>query len=347
MKFGRIIYGTNKKQTKSFQYANVGDYFQTFAIDHIYDYMGIPKDQIVTIERHNLRTYNGEPVVLPMQGWFGGLKGDEIFPLSPKITPIYLGYHSITNSHYKDITSYKVNAPVGCRDEATWAKMQENSIDSFISGCMTITMERRKNEPFNGKVFLVDAPEGIEKYIPPELKEQIEYVTHEVPVQLKNSSEEECIRLEILSRELLNRYRNEAVLVITSRLHCAGPCLGLGIPVILAREYFDERYTWIDRYTQLYTPDHFQSIDWNVKPVEIEETKASLIKMATSMLRRDTDRNLAEQIHKYYMNRNRSIIKIPIKLKAYYAVHSRFPRLADFLREVVLQRFTVATGRRK
>ena len=33
MKYARLVYGKNNKQMSVVQYANLGDYFQTFAID--------------------------------------------------------------------------------------------------------------------------------------------------------------------------------------------------------------------------------------------------------------------------------------------------------------------------
>ena len=66
------------------QYANLGDYFQTFAIDNIYKELQIKEEDIVTINRSELYKYEGEELTLPMQGWFGYIKGIEIFPLPEK-----------------------------------------------------------------------------------------------------------------------------------------------------------------------------------------------------------------------------------------------------------------------
>lgn len=54
MKYARLVYGKNNKQMSVVQYANLGDYFQTFAIDNIYKELQIKEEDIVTINRSEL-----------------------------------------------------------------------------------------------------------------------------------------------------------------------------------------------------------------------------------------------------------------------------------------------------
>lgn len=54
-----------------------------------------------------------------------------------------------------------------------------------------------------------------------------EYVSHMIPVKGVNSQEEWLN----IARSLLNKY-SKAKFVVTSRIHCALPCLGIGTPVI-------------------------------------------------------------------------------------------------------------------
>ena len=106
------------------QYANLGDYFQTFAIDNIYKELQIKEEDIVTINRSELYKYEGEELTLPMQGWFGYIKGIEIFPLPEKIRPVFLGYNCTSKALYtpKHIATYNEYSPVCCRDEKTYKK---------------------------------------------------------------------------------------------------------------------------------------------------------------------------------------------------------------------------------
>ena len=218
---------------------------------------------------------------------------------------------------------------------------------AYLTGCMTITLPERKTTPKKTHVFLVDAPKGIEKYMPEELRENVSYITQEIPINTECDVEEEIERVEGVARKLLDRYRDEATLVVTSRLHCAGPCLGMGIPVILARNYFDDRYGWIDKYLPFYTPDKFDQINWYPEAVDLSAIKPVLIEFAKkAILREPGSEELMKQIHSYYMDRERQKIRVPFYTKAYIRMHEKFPKAADFLREVVFRRFTVATARK-
>jgi len=347
MKYGRIIYGINRKQSKKFQYANIGDWFQTFAIDEIYRKMGIKADQIVNIDRSNLCNYDGEKIIVPMQGWFGHIKGKNIFPLSPQIEPVFFGFHSVDSLYYKPlcINTYAQYQPIGCRDEPTYNMMRAHKLDAFISGCMTLLLPAQEKKPSNGKVFLVDAPFGVLKYIPKSLRSNVEVITQEVPVVWGNSDAEETDRLEKLSKNLLERYRNEAIMVVTSRLHCASPCLGMGIPVILARNYFDERYSWIDKYLPLYSKDSFSSINWDIKPLDLSVQREKLYNMAEQMLRECAEDDVIRDIHQFYLDRKRYPIHTPFVTKTFLSMHKVFPKTTDFIREKLLHKFTVATCR--
>ena len=348
MKYARLVYGNNKKRMATGQFINVGDYIQTFAIDKLYERMKIESGKICTIDRTKLYEYQGEKVKLPMQGCFGYIKGAEVFPLPNGIEPVFFGYSSVTKAHYtrKCINTYKKNEPVCCRDEGTWKLMRRKGVEAYLTGCLTITLPEREKEPENGKVFLVDAPPTVEKYMPEALRKNIVYVTHEIQWNQDNPDAEEQKRIEALSQAILERYKNEAALVITSRLHCAAPCMAMGIPVILVRNYFDERYMWIDKYLPLYTPDKFEEIDWYPVKVDLSEIKPIVLDMATSILRDSDEKDqLIKYVHDFYMSRHKGKIQTPFHVKMYFAIREKCPKFADFMREVVLKRYIVATAR--
>lgn len=73
-------------------------------------------------------------------------------------------------------------------------------------------------------------------------KEPVQFVSHDYPLSLSHKE-----RFAI-AENLLKKYAT-AKLVITSRIHCALPCLALGTPVILCVNNFDEkRYRGLDRF---------------------------------------------------------------------------------------------------
>lgn len=350
MKYAQLTYGRNKCRMASAEYVNLGDYFQTFAINNIYKKLNISNEDIQRIDKAQIREYKGETLLLPMQGWFGYIKGMDIFPMSSDIKPVFLGYHCVDRKNYRKecIENYKTFSPVGCRDQGTYCIMKKHGINAYLTGCLTITLPERKEVPQKTHVFLVDAPNGIEKYMPKELSENISYITQEIPFISKNSSDKENERVWNIAQNLLERYKTEATLVVTSRLHCAGPCLGMGIPVILARNYFDERYAWIDKYLPLYTPKDFQSIDWYPEKVDLSTIKPLLFEMVSNMIfdLPQTEQSM-QKIHDFYMDRKRGNIFKPFYVQAYLGMHKTFPKTADFLREIVFNKFTVATARNK
>jgi hypothetical protein len=79
------------------------------------------------------------------------------------------------------------------------------------------------------------------------------------------------------TRALLNRYRDEARLVITQRLHCAVPCMAMGIPVVFARRRITQRSWWLENLIPLYDEATFKCIDWNPESLELETIKQNMI----------------------------------------------------------------------
>lgn len=347
MKYGRLVYGRNRINTEN-QFGNLGDCFQTFAIDNLYKLAGILENQIVSLKREFLSEYKGEKVLLPMQGWFGLIKGmTDIYPLSNDILPLYIGYHCVSNKQCRKMICFLKSASndsifyIGCRDFETYRKMKNLSISlsTYLSGCLTLTLPTRilqKDEKPN-KVFCVDIPTNLKNYIPKEYLANIECITHELAFT------DETLEKEAYA--LLKRYEKEAKLVITSRLHCATVCLALGIPVILAREYFDDRYGFINRYLRLYTPELFSKIDWYPKVVNLDDEKQKLVDLFVSLIKNQNDEKLAKSVHNLYEPFSNIKLRTPLKTRLFRIAQESCPSFVDFMREKVLYKFSVATGR--
>lgn len=80
---------------------------------------------------------------------------------------------------------------------------------------------------------------------------------------------------------LLTRYKNEAKLIITSALHCASPCVAMGIPVILCRQNDEQltRFSALDGILPIYTIDDFRKkrVDFSPQTPNIEALKRAMI----------------------------------------------------------------------
>ena len=77
MKFANLALDSDKKME------NIGDWVQIFAIENLFEYMNIKKNEIVHIKISELSTYDGEYVILPINYPLYGY-----YHLSYKIIPV-------------------------------------------------------------------------------------------------------------------------------------------------------------------------------------------------------------------------------------------------------------------
>lgn len=259
MKFANLALDTNKKME------NIGDWVQIFAIENLYDYMGISKEEIIPIKISELSCYDGEYVILPINYPFYGY-----YQLSHKIIPVYLGI-SVMSGSVADGLRMKNFQPIGCRDYHTMREMQKAGLEAYYGGCLTITFPKR--EVSGGKTFIVDVSDNVLQRIPDHVKANAEYVKHVY-------YNEECGGEE-KARKIYERYVKEAGLVITSRIHCAQPCLAAGIPVVFICEIKSFRYEVIKQFIPVYTLEEMEQIDWNPKPIELEKHKKRMLECAS------------------------------------------------------------------
>ena len=226
---------------------NIGDDIQSYSALRF-----LPKVDYY-IEREALDLFvpeKKEQIITIMNGWF--LHSKINFPISPYIFPIYISTHfSAYNSggittEYLDNTTSEMNryGPIGCRDSGTMELLKSKGISNYFSGCMTLTIEKNPKVEKKDYICIVDIEEEAEKYLKENLKgkETIIKRTHVLDKE-KNKKLSWDRRFKNV-RELLDTYQ-AAKLVITSRLHCALPCLALGTPVLLLydenKEYTKDR----------------------------------------------------------------------------------------------------------
>ncbi|MBP3196592.1 MAG: polysaccharide pyruvyl transferase family protein [Butyrivibrio sp.] len=337
MKYGRLVY--NDLDSDITSYTNVGDWCQTFAVDRIYEKIGVPKEDIVDINRSEIGTYKGEKVLVIIQADCRQLEKKDFFPVSRDVVPVYLGVHRTQKKHILEGID-KNSEIIGCRDEASYEMFKELGYDAFISGCLTTTLPKRKEGNYS-EVYLVDCPSEVEQYVPKEYEGHVHKFTHEI---FNRANPEQD------SRKYYEEYRDNARLVVTSRLHCAVPCMAMGIPVILVRKYFDDRYAWLEKFIKPYLPEEFSDINWNVSPVDLEEHKEKLFKIAKYMIEAKTDSSnyknsefveLKNNMHQFFSYRKRITYKAPFKARMYWLINAMNPKVARFIRLKLLKKFTV------
>lgn len=187
------------------------------------------------------------PSLLLANGWF--IHDRRSFPPPEAVTPIYLSVH-IDNLRWLREPEVRAHlrryAPIGCRDRKTLLLLWGWGIPAYYSGCLTLTTNTLPINalPDSGERLLVD---GIDHPLPTAVVDALERllggaltrVSHDVP-NPEGDFDDYCTRTVEVMSDLLARYR-AASLVVTSKIHCALPCLALGVPVLLVHPHPRER----------------------------------------------------------------------------------------------------------
>ena len=259
---------------------NLGDDVQTLAASRLLPRLDgyVPRDSLHEVN---------EPCVVSMNGFFMGSKN---WPPSPLIEPLFYAFHISPRS--KDVVCspaglqyLKSKEPIGCRDQGTARLLQSHGIDAYYSKCVTLTFERRQEPPRNGRVFMVGgASKGLFSIVPKSIRKEA-VVVNQSKVQLPDIPHETRLAL---ARQLLEVYKTHASLVITSKIHCAMPCIAMGIPVVFLYDHGKHQDYRVDIVKDFVPINHIRDdwlhqkminprlsgrIDWEPKPVDMEEEK--------------------------------------------------------------------------
>lgn len=282
MRIGRLVY--NKKQIGMSQkvFCNFGDNIQTIALDNILQEL-FPKENIVDINIYNLQNYDGEYVLLPLNCNFWTCDENYFLPASDKIIPVFIAVSfQIPPYSEKAIQYLKKWEPIGCRDYETLRMMREIGVKAYLNGCTTLTLPKRSMVPQKEKIFAVGISDLLLERIQEIVGSNIEVVNQ---LQIYENDQEGSISVtDEKTKEIYRRYKDEATMVITSKLHCASPCIAMGIPVIVIREKKSCRFEWINKLITVYSPEDFENIDWNPSILEIEKLKAKMRKVISSRI---------------------------------------------------------------
>lgn len=301
MKFGLLKYAENE------QFFNVGDNVQSLAAKQF-----LPQvDQL--INREKMGNYEGDPIKIILNGWFTHNTSNWV--PSENIIPLFVSFH-INNTAApamlsdKGIAYLKKHEPIGCRDQFSVDTLQAKGIAAYFTGCLTLTLDNYKIDdslrgddiyivdPLYGyttfkkvtrnyKYFLRSIQHGtlfkifrrqkhVKLIIDKELLKSAIHIEQEPPA--KTYTHEQKFEM---ADDLLKKYA-KAKLVITSRIHCALPCLAMGTPVIFINGF--ESFVDSCRFEGIL--DLFNRIDINEKtgvftanfPLEGKINKDTIIK---------------------------------------------------------------------
>jgi len=181
--FGLLTYPTN----------NLGDEIQSIAARQF-----LPRVDLYIDREYDLDKVKSEiPIKLIMNGWFK--HNVSSWPPSPSIRPLFISFHitplvsdKLMNKH--SVSYLSDNAPIGCRDFFTLQLLKKYGIDSYFSGCLTLTLGynlKIKNNSITDskkRSMIIDLDKNILKIMPKQLLEKFDFGTHtylEVGLQQK------------------------------------------------------------------------------------------------------------------------------------------------------------------
>lgn len=264
------------------KYFNLGDDIQTLAVSRL-----LPRvDGYVCREALNQVT---ESCIVPLNGFF---MNTENWPPSPMIKPVFFSFHLASGSEKiicsEDGIEYlKRWQPIGCRDRGTMNILARHGVETYYSRCVTLTLPRRKEVPKDGQIFIVGVPKKARYAIPKDIRSRAITVDQaKIRLPITNTQ----LKLA-LAKELLAEYCSRAKLVITSKIHCAMPCIAMGIPVVFlydSAKRDDYRVKIISdlikiNYVKtsgilapLINTKLAQKIDWSPLPLELDDLKAEI-----------------------------------------------------------------------
>lgn len=276
---------------------NIGDYVQALAAAQF-----LPSiDGFVN--REELSQYDGEECVVIMNGWY--MHNPNNWPPSKKIRPVFLSFHINKRAAGKMLTNHgvtylKENEPIGCRDRYTLNLLRQRGIESWFTGCLTLTLgEKYTSVEKKENVYFVDPCIPTSQDRMARMARLVILLKHPILVhkiskklstlgnysrfrhRLSLSSQfillyskiftKECLgnaifieheskqyngsnEEKLYEAEKLIRLYSRAKFVVTSRLHCALPCLGLQTPVYFTQEVscYEESSCRFEGLTELF-----------------------------------------------------------------------------------------------
>jgi hypothetical protein len=236
--------GRPRRRFAALQYfgtGNLGDEIQTLAaIGHL-----PTLDALVDRERlDDFRPSERHRIIL--NGWF--MHRTEHWPPSDRIDPLPVSMHLsgevMRYSVLREVPNEVMlkgagrewlvrHGPVGARDLYTLDRLAAAGIDAWFSGCLTLTLQRPGVAGPRRGVYAVDVPEDVCASIERQHRLSLWRRTH------LDDEPDSAVRFA-KAAALLDEYASAAA-VVTTRLHCALPCLALGTPVCFI-EHARDRY---------------------------------------------------------------------------------------------------------
>src|SRR5262249_4731640 len=156
--------------------------------------------------------------------------------------------------------------------------LAEKGVSTYLSHCLSLTFDRRPRQQTGDKVIVASRDREIIDLLPPEYRGDHVYLNHYTARHAFSDYLTEA-------KAALAFYRSRARLVITTCLHCALPCIAMGMPVVafLPRSQYDfqpasdeERFSGLMQIAPVHRFGNTSDVDWEPRPIDVEGIKRTI-----------------------------------------------------------------------
>ena len=241
MKFGLLTYDYT---------INLGNEIQSIAARRF-----LPKIDY-NIEHHKIHEFSEDKNVKTiMNAWY--LNCPDAWPPSENIDPLLISMHFASHPMTQEAVVkkeskeyFKDYGPVGCRDQYTADFLNENGIEAYFSGCLTLTLDSGNKYNFDDEkeeyiLLNCDRSDKLISYLKDKTDKKIISLNQDyapsfkkawpgkIPKSLYNHTSYWNFEEKFFLAENMLRLYENATCIITDRLHCALPSLALKTPVLV------------------------------------------------------------------------------------------------------------------
>ncbi|SHM79809.1 polysaccharide pyruvyl transferase family protein [Chitinophaga sp. CF418] len=262
---------------------------------------------------------SNEKGMLIANGWY--MHSFKKFPAPDNITPVYAAVHIANSALLADAgvrEHFRKHAPIGCRDTKTLRLLLGWGIPAYYSSCLTITAKARGPVTHNpdGDVLLVD---NVDHPVPDAVFNKLEELLGKKPVRISHDPPDTSGDIESYAKvsekhmdHLLSLYC-KASMVLTTKIHCALPGLGMGANVKLIHPNpSDPRLATVAEFIDIISyKEILERKDLNTSPVNkeaLEKRRQFLLELVADSIKEGANAVQASGKMKYRLIRMKAAL---------------------------------------
>lgn len=212
-----------KSALYSYSTPNIGDDFQSYVM------AGITGQPDIWIDRDQAARYDGEECQIIANAYMA----IEAFPISPRIHPHFVAIH--LGGMEKPLEPCKLeylrantaeSGPIGCRDMDTFRYLERLNLPCYFAGCPTVLCDPVPGIATEDFILFADVDPLMFGHL--NRQQDVQWITQRVATGDRAARQSLC--------QFRHQMFSAARLIVTSKIHVALPCLGMGKPVIFVRQ---------------------------------------------------------------------------------------------------------------